>query len=131
MQLKSFFPALLLLIAITFLSVSSNVPMPKMNFFSPDKLAHAGSYALLTWLLIRGISKSKNSPVSRRELLLVFCFAAGYGAFMEWVQGTFFPNRSFEYYDMLANAAGAFFVAMFYRLFAGGRQSRSSNDTSN
>ncbi len=118
MQIKPFLPALLWLAAITFLSVSSNVPMPKLNFFSPDKLAHAGAYALLTWLLIRGGSKSKNSPMSRNELLLIFCFAAGYGAFMEWVQGTFFPNRFFEYDDMLANAAGAFFVVLFYRQFS-------------
>jgi VanZ family protein len=110
MRWKPFLPALLWLVAITFLSLSSNVPMPKIDFFSPDKLAHAGAYALLTALLALGVRKSKNSPLSRSNLLLIFCFAAGYGAFMEWVQGTYFPNRFFEYYDMLANASGALFA---------------------
>jgi len=107
MRWRPFLPALLWLIAITFLSLSSNVPMPRVNFFSPDKVAHAGAYALLTWLLALGLRKSKTGPLSNRNLLLIFCFAAGYGALMEWVQGTFFPNRFFEYYDMLANATGA------------------------
>jgi VanZ family protein len=110
MRWKPFLPALLWLVAITFLSLSSNVPMPKIDFFSPDKLAHAGAYALLTALLALGVRKSKNSPLSRKNLFLIFCFAAGYGAFMEWVQGTYFPNRFFEYYDMLANASGALFA---------------------
>jgi len=110
MRWKPFLPALLWLVAITFLSLSSNVPMPKIDFFSPDKLAHAGAYALLTALLALGVRKSKNSPLSRKNLFLIFCCAAGYGAFMEWVQGTYFPNRFFEYYDMLANASGALFA---------------------
>lgn len=109
MRWKPFLPALLWLLAITFLSLSSNVPMPKVNFFSPDKVAHAGAYAVLTGLLALGLRKPQGS-LSNRNLLLIFCFAAGYGALMEWVQGTFFPNRFFEYYDMLANASGALFA---------------------
>ena len=110
MHWKPFLPALLWLLAITFLSLSSNVPMPKVNFFSPDKVAHAGAYAVLTWLLAWGVRKSKNSPLSASDLVLIFCFSAGFGALMEWAQGTFFPNRFFEYKDMLANALGALFA---------------------
>jgi VanZ family protein len=115
MRWKPFLPALLSLLAITFLSLSSNVPMPKVNFFSPDKVAHAGAYAVLTGLLALGLRKSQGS-LSNRKLLLIFCFAAGYGALMEWVQGSFFPNRFFEYYDMLANASGALFAILILNL---------------
>ena len=110
MRLKPFLPALIWLLVITFLSLSSNVPMPRVNFFSPDKVAHAGAYAVLTWLLALGVRKSQKSALSHSNLLLIFCFAAGFGALMEWVQGTFFPNRFFEYNDMLANASGALFA---------------------
>jgi len=34
-------------------------------------------------------------------------FATAFGALMEWVQFRFFPDRFFEYDDMLANAVGA------------------------
>jgi VanZ family protein len=47
---------------------------------------------------------------------LIFLLATGYGAFMEWIQGTFFPNRSFEYDDMIANTAGVFLAIMIFRL---------------
>ena len=116
MRLKFLLPALLLLVVITFLSLSSNVPMPRVNFFSLDKVAHAGAYALLTWMLALGVRKSKNSPLTRNNLLWIFCFAAGYGVWMEWVQGTFFPNRFFEYFDMLANAAGSLFAIILMHI---------------
>ena len=111
MLLKPFLPATLWLVAITYLSVSSNVQLPKIELFSADKLAHAGAYAILGWLLAWGVWRSKGG-IKSRELFLIFCIASLYGAMMEWVQGTFFPNRFFEYDDMLANAAGAFIAGI-------------------
>ena len=111
--MKPYLPAAVWLAIITLLSVTPSVQLPKFELFSTDKLAHAGAYAMLTALLLRGIWKSKGRNATRGELFLVFCLSAGYGALMEWVQGTFFPYRFFEYDDMLANAAGAFLVVIF------------------
>ena len=112
MTLKPLLPAFFWLVAITYLSVTSGLQLPKFEIFSADKVGHAGAYALLVWLLLWGIWKSKNRAATRGEMFLIFCFAAAYGALMEWVQGTFFPNRFFEYDDMLANAAGAFLAVI-------------------
>jgi len=112
MTLKPFLPAILWLAIVTYLSVTSNLQLPKIKLFSADKLGHAGAYALLVWLLAWGVWKSKNRAVASREMFFIFCFTAAYGALMEWVQGTFFPNRFFEYDDMLANAAGALLAVM-------------------
>ncbi|MFN0035359.1 MAG: VanZ family protein [Saprospiraceae bacterium] len=117
MNLKTFLPAFFWLVAVTFLSVTSSVQLPKFNLFSIDKLAHAGAYALLTWLILWGLEKSRQRRAQGHELFLAFCFATLYGAGMEWVQGTFFPDRFFEFDDMLANAAGAFLAMMLFRLF--------------
>lgn len=118
MTFKPFWPAALWLLVITYLSVSPGVQLPKMELFSADKLAHAGAYALFAGLLLWGRAKSTGRRASRTESLVVFALAAGYGALMEWVQGTFFPYRFFEYDDMLANAAGAFLVLMADRIRA-------------
>jgi VanZ family protein len=115
MSIKPFLPAALWLVAITYLSVSAGIQLPKVTLISPDKLGHAAAYALLVWLMLWGIRKTKHRSATSGEMLLVFAFAAAYGAFMEWVQGTYFPNRFFEYDDMLANAAGAFLAIMVYR----------------
>lgn len=107
MMVKPFVPAAIWLVIVTYLSTSGGVPLPKFDLFSADKIGHAGAYAILVWLLLWGIWKTKNREATGGEKFLVFALAAGYGAFMEWVQGTFFPGRFFEYDDMLANAAGA------------------------
>lgn len=112
MPLKSFLPAILWLGIITFLSVTSKLQVPKFQLFAADKIGHAAAYGLLVWLLAWGVWKSKNRALARGEIFLLFYFAAGYGALMEWVQGTFFPNRFFEFDDMLANAAGAFLAVI-------------------
>jgi|688.fasta_scaffold1493227_2 VanZ family protein len=116
MKFKPFLPALAWLVIITWLSVNSGMPMPKFNLFSADKLFHAAAYALLTALLLWGRSKSGPLPIPRSHQTLIFLLATGYGAFMEWIQGTFFPNRSFEYDDMIANTAGVFLAIMIFRL---------------
>jgi len=105
-------PAALWLAVVTFLSVTPNVQLPKIELFSADKLAHAGAYALLAWFLAWGVWKLKKRAATPIELFLIFCIATLYGMLMEWLQGTFFPNRFFEYDDMLANAAGAFLAGM-------------------
>ncbi len=115
--MKPFMPAALWLAVITFLSVTPNVQMPKFELFSADKLAHAGAYALLAWFMAWGVWKTKKRTAKPGELFLIFCISTLYGALMEWVQGTFFPNRFFEYDDMLANAAGAFLAAMLATQF--------------
>jgi VanZ family protein len=113
---KYYLPALIWLAIISWLSVNSGTPMPKFDLFSADKLFHAAAYALLTALLFWGRSKSGPTPIPLHQQVLIFVLATGYGAFMEWIQGTFFPNRSFEYDDMLANASGAFLAIIVARL---------------
>jgi len=108
-----YLPAALWLAVITILSTSPGVPMPKFNLFSTDKLGHAAAYALLTWLLFKGFNAAKNRTATWKEAIVIFCLAAGYGALMEFVQGTFFPYRFFEVDDMLANGFGAAVVTLY------------------
>ena len=115
--MKSFLPAAAWLLIITYLSVTPGLQLPRVEIISADKIAHAAAYALLAGCFMWGAVMRKKASLDRRELWIVFIAAAGYGAFMEWIQGTFFPYRSFEYDDMIANAAGAFLAIMAYRLF--------------
>lgn len=114
MPLKPYWPAILWTLVITYLSVSPGVQLPKIQLISADKIGHAAAYALLTGLLIWGLVRAQKRPAQNRALWIMGCIAAGYGALMEWVQGTFFPHRFFEYDDMLANAVGACFAVLVY-----------------
>lgn len=106
-----YIPALAWLIAITILSTGPGVPLPEVKLITTDKLAHAAAYAVLCWLILRIWERA-----GLTEILWIVFFCAGYGALMEWVQGTFYPNRFFEYYDMLANMVGAMLAGIVYFL---------------
>ena len=98
--------------AITWLSTKGGIPLPGFSLIGTDKLAHASAYALLTFLLLRAFSVH-GANLQRQGI--VWLFAAGYGATMEFVQATWFPNRFFEYDDMLANAIGAGLALLVWR----------------
>jgi len=106
--IRAYFPAFAWLIAIVFLSTKGGVSMPSFDLFQTDKLAHAGAYALLAGLILWGAARQQGADRIRwRHGLAVVLFASAFGALMEWVQFRFFPDRFFEYDDMLANAIGA------------------------
>lgn len=113
---KPYLPAFIWLIIVTALSVMPGVPLPKFNLFSADKLGHAGAYAVLAWLMFRGFKTANGRAANGPEILVIFALAAGYGVFMEFIQGTFFPTRFFEVDDMIANAIGAALAIPFRKL---------------
>lgn len=106
MQIKHFFPALAWLVFVTVLSTMPGVQLPRFSLIGTDKLGHAFVYGVLVWLVLRGVARA-GAARSAWIGFAAFAFSAGYGAFMEWVQGTFFPGRFFEWDDMIANTFGA------------------------
>jgi VanZ family protein len=106
MQARHFFPAFAWLVFVTVLSTMPGVQLPRFNLIGTDKLAHAFVYGVLVWLILRGVARA-GMRISLWMGLAAFACSAGYGAFMEWVQGTFFPGRFFEWDDMIANTFGA------------------------
>lgn len=80
--------------------------MPKFQLFSTDKLAHAAAYGLLSWLTLWGFARWKGRATVFDGLLTVLT-ATLIGAALEYIQFRYFPDRMFEYDDMLANAVGA------------------------
>lgn len=115
-MLKAYLPAFLWLLFITWLSVMPGVQLPSFHFFSMDKLAHAGVYGILTWLLLRGQLRIQKVSVTKSNEILILVLAALYGVLMECVQYLFIPGRFYEYDDMLANAFGVVVGWGFFRL---------------
>jgi VanZ family protein len=101
-------PAFIWLLIITLLSTKGGVSMPSFKMIELDKVSHAAAYALLVWLILFGWSRFRPGSIGLGLGFLVVVLASTYGAFMELVQYTWFPNRHFELDDMLANAIGAF-----------------------
>ncbi|MEM8526744.1 MAG: VanZ family protein [Bacteroidota bacterium] len=95
--------AVFILIAST-VGVGMNLPSTMSDIISWDKVAHAFVYFVLAYFLFRGFQKRTSNQKSN---IYAFLISAAYGVLMEIIQYSFFPNRYFEFLDILANIVGA------------------------
>lgn len=97
------FWGILILVAST-IGLGVGMPPTWTDLISWDKVGHAIAYGMFTFLLIIALSHTTDLGKSiGLGLVISIC----YGIAMEWVQYTFFPNRYFEYFDILANVVGS------------------------
>jgi hypothetical protein len=133
-NMKPYAPAIVWGIFIFVLSVWPGKDFPQLDWgdlLSVDKLVHITFYALLTALILRGHSETKNSNLKNREgdfqflnaenrekmLRLGVVTALGctaYGWFLEWFQENYCQDRLFDWFDGLANTIGAFGALVIY-----------------
>jgi len=71
-----------------------------LDSIAPDKLVHAGLFAVMCFLIVRALA------VEARPKLVAFVATAAFGACTEFQQH-FVPTRSMEFGDFLADAAGS------------------------
>lgn len=113
---KNFIPAFIWTIIVTGLSAMPGLPAMDWDLVSADKAGHFIAYAILAWLVCLGFNK--NNTITYKNYLTAFIFSAGWGMLMEWMQGTFFPYRFFEWPDEIANAIGAILGIAAFHFFA-------------
>lgn len=102
--LKSRVLALGYLIIISFLFCIPGSALPTENWFGKihlDKWIHAGLFFLLFLFFFFSYSLS-----SRAKMLLLFACIL-YGFLVEFVQDQYIPNRGWDIWDVVADAAGA------------------------
>lgn len=100
--------AIIITITIAFLSLKT------LNFESPinitffDKILHFCAYFVLTltWFFSQRLKNNK-------LLILILLFT--YGIILELFQGWFAPNRTKDYYDVLANGSGIIIAAILFK----------------
>ena len=96
-------------IALFFLSHQSDPPIPKSALFSLpgiDKIAHVILYAGLAACLSIGLRNSNLTVRPWVQCFIPLIFAILYGLSDE-VHQLFVPRRSFDWWDLCANAVGA------------------------
>jgi VanZ family protein len=113
--LKLYFPAIIWVLVILYLSAFSG-PQIDIGFIAPDKLGHLMAYGLLSILIVWKNIKNQEK-LSRNLFLIVLIVSSSYGILMEIMQYLFFPNRYFEYGDMIANLLGSFFGLLTVQIY--------------
>lgn len=106
--LQSAWPATLWSALIFILLILPGDDIPSEGLFSLphlDKIVHVTLFGLLVslWFFYFHYSQKKG-PQTLIKIILV---SIAYGIAMEFVQRYFVQNRSFDLYDILADAAGA------------------------
>lgn len=102
--------ALFILVASTARIKGPGIEVPGIGL---DKLVHFAIYFLLAALLYRALRATVPSP--QRAFWYTLSVVAGYGIVMEGLQWAFFPGRSFEFWDIVANISGSIAALLVLR----------------
>jgi VanZ family protein len=108
------FPLLIWGVIIFILSSIETVPHFETPIITEDKLAHISIYFVFCWLSHRALFFQTKFPLLKwHSLVGAFLLTCLYG-YLDEVHQLFVPGRTYDYYDMLANAIGAFlFIICF------------------
>jgi VanZ family protein len=79
---------------------------PEITLDFGDKFVHVFLYFLLMIFTYISFAEQKVADLKDKVMILSFLFTVLYGVSDE-IHQFFVPNRLFDFYDMLANAAGA------------------------
>ncbi|SDK66443.1 VanZ like family protein [Catalinimonas alkaloidigena] len=92
-----------------------NLPeFPNWQTFAFDKSAHMFVFSVLVLLAIVGFKKQSQSLQLRlRATPVAILGSVAYGMLIEIIQ-SFIPERSFEWFDMLANSTGCLLGALAF-----------------
>lgn len=108
-------------ISILLIFIASATPgdqLPPSPFFDFDKVVHSFIYGILQICLLRGFLLQQSSPILKKHyMLFATCISADYGVLMEIMQGYVFRNRSFDWYDAIANVAGVMLGSLIFIYF--------------
>jgi len=101
------------------LSLGNEVQLPQsLSFNGVDKLQHVAAYGTLGVLWAFAIRQNQLAGRAAPSWLWLLGSLCLLGAGMEYAQYAFFPNRYFEFADMLANGVGAGIgLLVFNRIF--------------
>ena len=95
--------------AVAVLTLSPAVSQPEVPFLNIpyfDKIAHTGIFAVLSFLMARGIVKQQNAVTNfKNAFFITLPITVSYGGLIEYLQN-FVPGRSVELFDLIANIAG-------------------------
>ncbi|WP_020538365.1 VanZ family protein [Lewinella cohaerens] len=102
-------------VVIFYLSTMPGPQLPRIDWLmTPDKFGHVAVYGILAMGIFFSIKSYYTS--SKTVYRWSFLLASGYGVAMELIQFSFFPDRYFELWDIVANIIGAFIALWLLKI---------------
>lgn len=97
---------------IFYLCLEETPSVPKITFQYKDKVVHFIFYFVFVYFWTKSL---KNKHFN--YLLIILFLAVITGILIEFLQENFTQNRSFDWYDILANSIGAIASFMYVKKF--------------
>ena len=122
MGIKNALPAVLWALLIAVLCGMPGKKIPHISFIEfpgLDKIVHAFLFYVFCLLLVKSFSNSEASIfLQNNSFLFAFVFSVLYGVLIEWMQKTFFMDRTADLFDSMANSFGALFALIYLKFFS-------------
>lgn len=99
-----FWLAIIWTVVITIASLVSFHSVPKIKIIGNDKTIHFLFY--LVFVILWGLARKK-TYFNHKYVLFIVISAVSYGIIIEVLQGVLTSTRQADFYDVLANTAGA------------------------
>jgi len=103
-------PAVVYAAALYWASSKSRLPLPRWGLGFEDKIVHVLAFGLLAWLVFRALSLPR--PIVSRVVAVAALLCFAYALSDEWHQ-SYVPGRTFDLWDLCADAAGIALVLGF------------------
>ena len=113
-------PAMVMAVAILFVSSIPNLAGPVNSIFGFDKVMHIAEYGLFSWLVLRSLSWFKPKGMATAMLLFVVFVVAIFAGLDEYLQ-SFVPGRDSTVADFVADLIGVGGAAYVWRRLSDGR----------
>lgn len=97
---------------IVYLCLDDAPNIPKFTFHYKDKIVHFIFYFVFVYFWTKSL-KNKNE----NSIVIILFFALVIGVSIEFLQENFTDNRTFDWYDILANSIGAIASFMYVKKF--------------
>jgi Predicted integral membrane protein len=94
----------------------------KMKFIDipyQDKIVHFGLYFILAVLIMAVLTLNTHLKQSKWAYVITILSCLFYGWLIEVMQRNFFPGRSYELMDIVADTAGAVVGVLLYKSISG------------
>lgn len=121
-MLRNLLPGILWGIVILILSGVPGNYVPSvfgfLDWISPDKLVHLTMYAVLVFVLLRGLRKQKQQhEISKTLMYCVIGIGIAFGGITEVLQNIVFIHRNGNIYDFIADIIGCLTGLLLYLLY--------------
>jgi VanZ family protein len=119
LEIKSFWPAILGFIVATMLFCLPGEELPEAGWLDHlhlDKFIHVGLFTMLVVLFCLPVGHRLTNK-ARTDTVYIWITSAFaiYGVAIEFIQLNFIPHRSFDVYDIVADAVGCAIGFFFVR----------------